>query len=47
VGTPTPAATPAPPVKEKKKGFWRRLFGGGKKDKDHDSDTATTDTSQQ
>ncbi len=28
---PAPANTPAPPVKEKKRGFWKRLFGGAKK----------------
>ncbi len=32
-GTALPQANPpAPTVKEKKKGFWKRLFGGGKKD---------------
>jgi penicillin-binding protein 1B len=42
-----PSTTPVPPVKEKKRGFWRKLFGGGKKDKDQNNETATSDTSQQ
>lgn len=44
IGTPDQPVTPTPASKVKKKrGFWRRLFGGGK-DKD-DKDTSTTDTS--
>jgi penicillin-binding protein 1B len=40
-----PNTTPTPPVKEKKRGFWKRLFGGGKKDKDQNNETTTSDTS--
>ncbi len=43
---PAPSAAPTPQVKEKKRGFWKRLFGGGKKDKDQDNETSTSDTSQ-
>jgi penicillin-binding protein 1B len=45
VVTPAPAqptvtdTNPPPEVKEKKKGFWRRLFGGGKKETKDSSDT--------
>ncbi len=43
-----PSPTAPPPVKEKKRGFWRKLFGGGKKDKDQNNQaTTTSDTSQQ
>jgi penicillin-binding protein 1B len=35
--TSAPTTTAAPETKEKKKGFWHRLFGGGKKDKSTDS----------
>ncbi len=42
-GNATPATTPAPEPKEKKKGFWKRLFGG-KKDKSQPTDAETTDT---
>lgn len=44
----TSPATPEPEAKpEKKRGFWKKLFGGGKKDKDKDSNTPDgTDTSQ-
>jgi penicillin-binding protein 1B len=44
VAIPNQPATPAsPPEVKKKRGFWRRLFGGGK-DKD-DKHTRNTDTS--
>jgi penicillin-binding protein 1B len=44
VAVPNQPATPAsPPEVKKKRGFWRRLFGGGK-DKD-DKHTRNTDTS--
>lgn len=42
---PGPTTAPVQPeVKEKKKSFWRRLFGGGKKDQD--KTTQGTDTNQ-
>jgi penicillin-binding protein 1B len=47
-GPGNPATTdtaPVPETKEKKKGFWRRLFGGGKKEKKQETDTS--DTSQE
>jgi penicillin-binding protein 1B len=47
-GLGNPAATDTaqvPETKEKKKGFWRRLFGGGKKEKKQETDSS--DTSQQ
>jgi penicillin-binding protein 1B len=46
-GAPTqPTEAPVPEVKQKKRGFWKRLFGG-KKDKNRDEDsTDTTDTNQ-
>ena len=42
-GQPVPEnPTRAPQGKEKKRGFWKKLFGGGKKDKDQGQDNTTT-----